>query len=66
MSRIQVDLGPALSITPHKVVQHLGVSTHRLSATETIIYGFNANGTKPMGKIKLGCQIGDMRSKVTC
>ena len=47
-------------------MQHLGISTHRLSATQTTIYGFNANGTRPMGKIKLKCQIGDLRSEVTC
>jgi len=37
-----------------------------LSATQAIIYDFNANGTRPMGKIKLKCQIGDLRSEVTC
>ena len=40
--------------------------THRLSATQTIIYGFNANGTLPIGKINLRCQIGDLKSEVTC
>ena len=66
MSRIQVDLGSALSIIPRRVMQHLGIPTHRLSATQTTIYGFNANDTRPMGKIKLKGQIGDLRSKVTC
>ena len=42
----------ALSIMPRRVMQHLGILTHRLSATQTTIYGFNANGTRPMGKIK--------------
>jgi len=32
----------------------------------TIIYGFNANGTRLIGKIKLRYQIGDLRSVVTC
>jgi len=49
-----------------RVMQHLGSPTHRLSATQTTIYGFNANGTHPMGKIKLTCQIGDLKSEVTC
>ena len=66
VSRIQVDPGSALSIMPHRVMQHLGIPTHRLSATQTTIYGFNANGTRPMGKIKLKCQIGDLKSEVTC
>jgi len=66
VSCIQVDLGSALSIMPRRVMQHLGVPTHRLSATQATIYGFNANGMRPMRKIKLKCQIGDLRSKVTC
>jgi len=65
VSRIQVDPGSALSIMPRRVL-HLGIPTHRLSATQTIIYGFKANGTCPMEKIKLRCQIGDLRSEVTC
>ena len=51
---------------PCQVMQHLGIPTHRLSATQTTIYGFNANGMRPMGKIKLKYQIGDLRSEVTC
>ena len=47
-------------------MQHLGIPTHQLSATQTTIYGFNANGTCPMGKIKLKCQIRDLTSEVTC
>jgi len=47
-------------------MQHLGIPTHQLSATQTAIYGFNANGTRSIGKIKLKCPIGDLRSEVTC
>ena len=65
VSRIQVDLGSALSIMPRRVMQHLGILTHRFSATQTAIYGFNANGTRLMGKIQLKCQIGDLKSEVT-
>jgi len=34
VSRIQVNLGSALSIMPRRVMQHLGIPTHRLSATQ--------------------------------
>ena len=47
-------------------MQHLGIPTHQLSATQITIYGFNANGTGPMEKIKPRCQIGDLRSEETC
>ena len=58
VSRIQVDPGSALSIMPRQVMQHLGIPTHQLSATPITIYGFNANGTRPMEKIKLKCHWG--------
>ena len=51
--RLQVDSGSALSIIPHRVIQHLGILSHRLSGIQTTIYGFNTNGTRPVGKIKL-------------
>ena len=66
VSHIQVDPGSTLSIMPRRVMQHLRIPTHLLSATQTTIYGFNANGTRPIRKIKLKCQIGDLRFKVTC
>ena len=66
VSRIQVDSGSTLSIMPRRVMQHLGILTHQLSTIKTTIYGFNANGTCPMGKIKFKCQIRDLRSEVTC
>ena len=50
---------------PRRVIQHLGIPTYRLSATQTTIYDFNANGTHPMGKIKLRCQIRDLKFEVT-
>jgi len=66
VSRVQVDLGSALTIMPCRLMQHLGIPTHWLNATQTTIYGFNANGTHLMGKIKLRCQIGDLKFEVTC
>src|SRR4051812_34044045 len=62
---IQVDPGSALSIMPRRVMEHLSIHAHRLSATDTNIFRFNANSTRPMGKIKLRCQIGDLKSEVT-
>src|SRR3954469_11502007 len=65
ITRIQVDPGSTLSIMPWRVMEHLSIPTHRLSATGTNIFGFNANSTRPMGKIKLRCQIGDLKTEVT-
>src|SRR3954463_5380628 len=65
ITHIQVDPGSALSIMPRRVMEHLSIPTHRLSATNTNIFRFNANSTQPMGKIKLNCQIGDLKTEVT-
>src|SRR5947208_10571006 len=64
ITRIQVDPGSALSIMPRRVMEHLSIPAHRLSATDTNIFRFNANSTRPMGKIKLRCQIGDHKTEV--
>src|SRR5436189_4037751 len=47
------------------VMEHLSIPAHRLSVTDTNIFGFNANSTRPMGKIKLRCQIRDLKTEVT-
>src|SRR5436190_11655466 len=65
ITRIQVDPGSALSIMPRRVMEHLSIPAHRLSAADTNIFGFNANSTRPIGKIKLRCQIGDLKTEVT-
>src|SRR3954463_16214270 len=65
ITHIQVDPGSALSIMPRRVMEHLSIPSHRLSATDTNIFEFNANSTRPMGKIKLRCQIRDLKSEVT-
>ena len=32
----------------------------------TTIYGFNTGSSHPLAKIRLRCQIGDLKSEVTC
>jgi len=66
IERIQVDLGSALSIIPKKLLYFLGIPLNRLSTTTTTIYGFNIGSSHPLGKIRLQCQIGDLKSEVTC
>lgn len=66
VNHIQVDAGSALSIMPRRLIQSLGISSHRLNVTQTTIFGFNSNGTHLLGKIKLKCQIDDLKTEVTC
>src|SRR4051812_35331472 len=62
---IQVDPGSVLNIKPRRIMEHLSIPAHRLSATDINIFRFNANSTQPMEKIKLRCQIGGLKSEVT-
>ena len=66
LERIQVDPGFALSIIPLRVMHFLGVPLHRLSTTTTTIFGFNSGSSRPLGKIRLWCHIGDLKSEMTC
>jgi len=66
ITRIQVDQGSALSIMPRRILSFLGIPQYRLSATNTVIAGFNAHSSTPVGKIRLRCQIGDLKTEVTC
>jgi len=65
IERIQVDPGSALSIIPKRLLYFLGIPLSRLSITTTIIYGFNAGSSHPLGKTPLRCQIEDLKSEVT-
>ena len=66
IERIQVDLGSALSIIPKRLLYLLSIPLSRLSTTTTTIYGFNFGSSRPLGKIRLWFQIGDLKSEVTC
>lgn len=58
-------LGSSLSIMPRQLIKILGIPSCRLKATQTTIFGFNSSGTQPIGKIKLKCQIGELK-KLFC
>jgi hypothetical protein len=66
VERVQVDPGSALSIIPRRLLNFLNIPLHRLSSTNTTIVGFNAGSSSPLGKIRLRCQMGDLKSDVTC
>jgi len=66
IERVHVDPGSALSIIPKRLLYFLGISLRRLSTMTTLIYGFNAGNSHPLGKIRPRCRIGDLKSEVTC
>jgi len=65
IKRAQVGPGSALSIIPKRLLYLLGIPLYQLSATSTTIYDFNAGSSHPLGKIRLRCQIGNLKSEVT-
>jgi len=62
IERIQVDPGSALSIIPRRLLHFLGVLLSKLSTTNII----NAGSSHLLRKIRLQCQIGDLKTEVTC
>jgi len=66
IERVQLDPGSALSIIPKRLLYFHGIPLYRLSATTTMRYGFNAGSSHPLGKIRLRCRIGNLKSEVTC
>jgi len=66
VERIQVNPRSALNIISKRLLYFLGIPLNRLSTTTTAIYSFNAESSHPLGKIHLQCQIGDLKSEVTC
>jgi len=66
IERIQVDLGSALSIILKRLLYFLRILLSRLSTTTTTIYGLNSRSSHSLVKIHLWCQIGDLKSEVTC
>src|SRR5438270_7641847 len=55
ITRIQVDQGSALSIMPLRIMSYLMIPQSKLSATNTVIAGFNANSSTRIEKIRLKC-----------
>jgi len=63
---VQVDPGSAINVIPLRRVRKLGIPTRKLSSAKTLIQGYNAESQKAMGKIRLKCQIADLKTEVTC
>jgi len=66
IEKVQVDPGSARNIIPKRLLYFLGIPLYRLSITTTIIYGFNAGSSHPLGKIRLRCRIGSLKLEETC
>ena len=59
---ILVNGGFAVNILPLKVLKNLRISLDQLSHSRLMIQGFNQDGQRAIGKIRLNMLIGDMES----
>ena len=62
VNRILVDGGSTVNILPFKVLKDLGISLDQLSHSRLMTQGFNQDGQRAIGKIRLNMLIGDMES----
>lgn len=65
VDHMQINLESTLSIIPLRFIQFLKTLPHKLTLTNTIIFDLNTNGIHPLVKIKLRCQIRNLKTKVT-
>lgn len=63
---MQIDPGSAINRMPLRALAHLGIPTSKLSHTKMTIQGYNADSKRAIGKIRLKCQLADLKSEITC
>lgn len=63
---MQIDPGSAINRMPLRALAHLGIPTSKFSHTKMTIQGYNADSQRAIGKIRLKCQLADLKSEITC
>lgn len=63
---MQIDPGSAINRMPLRALSHQGIPTSKLSLTKMTIQGYNADSLREIGKIRLKCQLADLKSEITC
>lgn len=62
---MQIDPGSAINRMPLRALAHQGIPTSKLSHTKMTIQGYNADSQRAIGKIRLKCQLADLKSEIT-
>ena len=60
VSRIQIDPGSAVNILPIQTMNSVGLTLRSLKEINVKIHGYDGQGNRALGKIKIKCKIGDM------
>lgn len=63
---MSADRGSAITRMPLRALAHQGMPTSKLSHTKMTIQGYNADSQRAIGKIRLKCQLADLKSEITC
>ncbi|XP_021299514.1 uncharacterized protein LOC110428122 [Herrania umbratica] len=62
INRIQIDDGSAVNLLPLKTMKEIGMPPNELSKSHLMIQGFNLEGQRAIGKVRLQLFIDDMES----
>ena len=63
VSRILIDDGSAVNIMSKVTMKHLGISTEELSKSRLVIQGFNQEGQRAIGIIRLDVIMEDLKTR---
>ncbi|XXG88450.1 hypothetical protein AAC387_Pa12g0658 [Persea americana] len=66
VSKIQIDTGSPVNILPIQTMKHVGLTPRSLKETNVKIHGYDGQGSRAFGKIKIKCQIGDLIAYLDC
>ncbi|XP_074265755.1 uncharacterized protein LOC141588199 [Silene latifolia] len=62
VKRILIDGGSGVNIMPKATMNELGITMDELSSSRTMIHGFNLNGERAVGMIRVNLTMGDLSS----
>ncbi|XP_074266016.1 uncharacterized protein LOC141588474 [Silene latifolia] len=62
VKRILIDGGSGVNLMPKATMNELGITMDELSSSRTMIHGFNLNGERAVGMIRVNLTMGDFSS----
>ncbi|XP_074301299.1 uncharacterized protein LOC141632675 [Silene latifolia] len=62
VKRILIDGGSGVNLMPKSTMNELGITMDELSSSRTMIHGFNLNGERAVGMIRVNLTMGDLSS----
>ncbi|XP_074304433.1 uncharacterized protein LOC141639153 [Silene latifolia] len=63
VNRILIDGGSGVNLMPKATMKELGNTVNELSSSRTVIHGFNLNGERAIGMIRVNLSMGDLSSE---